>query len=121
MAIKKIEEVYLYVTDTGDNPAENIQAQAFMEKCGIPYIRMYYNNVEQVAEVLQVMNGWWNRPELPEEIRMPNIEKMPFVCYTEVHDDIPARFSPVKYKAGIDDIKTFPEFYNSIMNTNNSN
>lgn len=120
MAIKKIEEVYLYVTDTGDNPAENIQAQAFMEKSGVPYIRMYYNTAEQVTEVLNAMNGWWDRPELGEH-SMPSIEKMPYVCYTEVHDDIPARFSPVKYKAGIDDIKTFPEFYNSIMNPNNSN
>lgn len=118
MSVVKLEEVYLYVTDAGDNPAENIQAQAFMENSGIPYTRMYYNNMEQVSEVLKAMNGWWNRPEIPENMRMPDIEKMPYVVYTEVHDDIPARLSPLRYLAGIDAIKTFPDIWNSI-NTNN--
>jgi hypothetical protein len=114
MAVVKIEEVYLYTTDTGDNPGENIQAQAFMENSGIPYTRMYYNDREQVDEVIRVMNQWWNRDVLPEVIRLPDVEKMPYLVYTEVHDDIPARLSPVKYLAGIDDIKKFPGLWNAV-------
>jgi hypothetical protein len=114
MAVIKIEEVYLYTTDTLDNPVENIQAQAFMENSGIPYIRMYYNDPEQVNEVINIMNKWWNREGLPEYAISPNIEKMPYVVYTEVHDDIPARLSPIRYLAGIDDIKKFPEIWNAI-------
>lgn len=111
MAIVKIEEVYLYTTQQGYDQAEMIQAKAVMDHSGIPYIHLNYNDAQQTQEVLDSVNTWWTGPPLS----LPAVDKYPFVVYTELHDDIPSRQSPVKYKKGIEDITAFPEFYNSIM------
>ena len=111
MALVKIEEVYLYTAEGVDDQAEMIRAKAFMDSSGIPYIHLSYNDINVTQEVLTNINTWWERPD----INLPPIEHYPFITYTEVHDDIPARYSPVKYKQGIADIETFPEFYNSVM------
>lgn len=111
MAITKIEEVYLYTAEGAYDQAEMIRAKAFMDQSGIPYIQLNYDNVEQQQDVLNSVNTWWARPD----IALPPVTKYPFLTYTEVHDDILARYSPVKYKEGIENIETFPEFYNSVM------
>lgn len=110
MAILKIEEVYLYVTEATDNAAVNIQAAAFMDHSGIPFTRMFYNDATNIQQVLDSVNTWWTRPD----INLPPVTKFPFLTYVEVHDDIPARHSPVKYLEGIDAIKTFPDIYNAV-------
>ena len=112
MAVVKIEEVYLYTSEASANAAENIQAKAFMDHSTIPFTNLFYNDQTQLEEVLSSINTWWTRPD----INLPPITEFPFITYTEVHDDIPARFSPVKYLAGIEAIKTFPALYNSVMN-----
>lgn len=112
MAITKIEEVYLYTAEGAYDQAEMIRAKAFMDQSGIPYVNLNYADPTQIQEVLDNVNTWWTRPD----IQLPPIQKYPFLTYTEVHDDIPARYSPVKYKEGIESIETFPEFYNSVMN-----
>lgn len=112
MAITKIEEVHLYTAEAVDNQAEMIKAKAFMDKSEIPYINLNYNDAATLQEILDNVNTWWARPD----INLPPVERFPFLTYTEVHDDIPARYSPVKYKQGLAEIEDFPAFYNSIMN-----
>lgn len=110
MALVKIEEIYLYVSEVVPNAAENIQATAFMDHSGIPFVRMMYNDASQHPEALAALNSWWtNHPTHP----MPPVESFPFVTYVEVHDDIPARLSPVKYLAGIEEIKKIVDLYNA--------
>lgn len=110
MAIKKIEEVYLYVADAGANTAENIEAMAFMDRCGIPYIRMFYQDASQSQQVIDALNTWWgNRDFQP----LPPLTKFPFVIYTEVHDDRPARQSPVMYLEGLENLKKIVDIYNA--------
>jgi hypothetical protein len=111
MAIQKLEEIYLYVSEVAENPAENIQAHAFMDHSGLPYTRLFYNDASQHPEVLSAVNSWFTAPQN----QLPPVTKFPFLVYTEVHDDIPARSSPVRYLEGIDAIKTFPEIYNQYM------
>lgn len=111
MAVQKIEEIYLYITEVSDNVAENIAATGFMDHSGIPFTRLFYNDPTQLQEVLDAVNTWWNN----EPNVLPPVTKFPFLTYVEVHDDIPARNSPAKYLEGIDAIKTFPEIYNSIQ------
>jgi hypothetical protein len=108
MSIMKIEEVHLYVADSTENSAENIEANAFMDHSGIPYIRLFYNRESPLDEILASVNTWW-------QYTLPPVTKYPFITYVEVHDDIPARSSPVKYLEGIDNIKTFPDIYNAII------
>ena len=110
MAIVKIEEVYLYTSEYNGDVAENIQAVAFMDRAGIPFNRLLYNDRTQSDEVLATLNTWW--PKF--DASLPPLTTYPFIVYTEVHDDIPARSSPVKYVAGIDAIKAFPALYTSI-------
>lgn len=112
MALVKIEEVYLYTKDGFQDVPEMLKAKAFMDKTGIPYTHLNYNDQGGAEETLRSVNTWWSRPD----INLPPVEKYPFITYTEVHDDIPARYSPVKYKQGLENIETFPEFYFSIMN-----
>jgi hypothetical protein len=109
MAIVKIEEVYLYATQYGDNAAENIEAGAFMDHSGIDYTRLWYNDPVQHTDVIAAINSWVTSPMSGS---MDPITKFPFLVYTEVHDDRPARSSPVKYLEGIDAIKTFPDILN---------
>lgn len=106
MAITKIEELYLYTSEVSGNSAENIQATAFMENSGVPFVKLMYNDKSQHDDVFKAINGWWER-------YLPAIDSFPFITYVEVHDDIPARYSPVKYLKGIDDIKTIVDIYNS--------
>lgn len=104
MAIIKLEEVYLYSSEIVDNPQENIQAIAFMENSGVPFVKMMYNDPNQHPEALAALNSWWAG-------KLPPLTGFPFVTYVEVHDDIPARYSPVKYAAGLEEIKKFVDFY----------
>jgi hypothetical protein len=114
MSIIKLEEVYLYTSDVTENSTENIEAKAFMDHSTIPYKTLIYNNIEHTVEVMNSVNTWWNTGN-PTMQREP-LTKYPFLVYTEVHDDIPARFSPVKALEGLESIKTFPALYDSIMN-----
>lgn len=109
MALQKIEEVYLYISEVVDNSAENIQAAAFMDHSGIPFTRMMYNDKAQHPDALGALNSWW-------EGKLPPLDGFPFVTYVEVHDDIPARYSPVKYAAGIENIKNFVTTYKTVNN-----
>lgn len=104
MAIKKIEEVYLYVSEVVNNSAENIQALAFMDHSDIPFTKMMYNDSAAIPDVLAALNTWW-------QDRLPPLESFPFITYVEVHDDIPARHSPVQYLQGIDNIKKIVDIY----------
>lgn len=104
MAIKAIEEVYLYVSEAVDNAAENIQALAFMERSGVPFTKLMYNDKAALPETLAALNTWW-------QDRLPPLTGFPFITYVEVHDDIPARHSPVQYLQGIDDIKKIVDIY----------
>jgi hypothetical protein len=113
MAIIKLEEICLYTSDIGTNAAEMVQAQAFMDHSGIPYTRLMYNNQQQHDDVIKIVNTWWTGDRTAKP--MPPVTDYPFLTYTEVHDDIAARFSPITYLQGIDAIKTFPEIYTSIM------
>lgn len=111
MAIKKIEEVYLYVSETATNSAENIEAAAYMDHSGIAYNKLMYNDPSQHESVFNALNSWWTQhPYKPQ----PAVEAFPLLVYTEVHDDIPARYSPILYLAGIDAIKTFKATYDSV-------
>ena len=109
MAIVKIEEVYLYVSELAENSAENIQAAAFMDHSGIPYTKMMYNDPSQFFKVLDPLNSWW-------ENRLPAVTSFPVLTYVEVHDDIPARLSPVCYFQGVEDIKKIVDLYNTTNN-----
>ena len=104
MTIKKIEEVYLYVSEAAGTAAESIEAIAFMENSGVPFIKLMYNDAAQLPAILSVMNGWWVD-------RLPPLETFPFVTYVEVHDNIPARASPIQYLEGIEKIKTIVSIY----------
>lgn len=104
MAIVRIEEVYLYATQYGDNAVENIEASAFMDHSGIEYTRLWYNDPAQHPDVLSSITSWVTSPGSGCE----PVTKFPFLVYTEVHDDRPARSSPIKRLQGIDEIKTFP-------------
>jgi hypothetical protein len=108
MSVIKIEEVHLYFTDAAENVAENLEAAAFMENCGIPYTRLYFNNQSPLVDILNSVNTWWQNTQ-------PPATKYPFITYVEVHDDLPARQSPIKYLEGIDNIKNFPDIYNAIV------
>lgn len=106
MAITKIEEVYLYVSEKVTNAAENIQALAFMERAGIPYKILMYNDEVQHQEIFQALNSWW------ADRNLPTLSTFPFITYVEVHDDIPARSSPVMYLQGLDNIKNIVDIFN---------
>lgn len=111
MSIKKIEEICLYVSDAAINTAENIEAMAFMSHSNIPYQRFFYTDASQHQQVIDALNTWWgNRTD---EHKLPPLTKFPFVIYTEVRTDLPARQSPVKYLEGIDEIKKIVDIYNS--------
>ncbi len=106
MAIVKIEELYLYVSEVVSNSAENIQAMAFMDHSGLPFVKLMYNDPSQHPDVFMPINSWWKD-------RLPDVDSFPLLTYVEVHDDIPVRLSPVKYLKGIDDIKTIVDLYNA--------
>lgn len=111
MAIKKIEEIYLYVSELSSNAAENIQAVAFMDHSGIPYTRMMYNDASQHEDIFNNLNTWWQY-----NLDVEPVSYFPFLTYVEVHDDIPARLSPVKNLQGIDQIKTIVDIINLVSN-----
>ena len=106
MAIKKIEELFLYVSEAVPNAAENIQAMAFMDHSGLPYTKMLYNDAAQHESVFFPLNSWWAD-------RLPPVDSFPLLTYVEVHDDRPARLSPVMYLKGIEDIRTIVDLYNT--------
>ena len=109
MAIQKIEEIILYVSELSPNAAENIQAVAFMDHSGIPYIRLLYNDAAQYDSIFSSLNSWWeHNPDVAP------VNSFPFLTYVEVHDNIPARMSPVKNLQGIDQIKTILDILNSV-------
>lgn len=109
MAAIKIEEVYLYVSEHSESPAENIQAMAFMDhQTTVPFTRMLYNDPAQFEDIFKSINSWLNITGQPE------VTKFPFITYVEVHDDIPARHSPVKALEGIDAIKTIVDIYSAV-------
>jgi len=115
MSIVKIEEVYLYSSDITDDAAENTAAAAFMDHSGISFGKLLYNDVEQCQSVLDAVNTWWNEDRYNNgTLYAPKLEpatKYPFLVYTEVHDDLPARYSPVRYVQGLDAIKSFTDLY----------
>lgn len=110
MAVVKIEEVTLYVATPVSNVTENLEAVGFMDHSGIPYVKLQYNDASQLPDVLTGVNTWWTRPD----VALPPLEGFPFLVFTEVHDNIPARYSPVKYVAGLDAIKSFPAYFASV-------
>ena len=110
MAIVKIEEIYLYFSGATDDAAENIQAAAFMDHSGIPYTKLLYGDAAQCAEVLTAVNTWWTL-ERDFAPALPPVTKYPFLVFTEVHDNVPASYSPVRYLEGLDAIKTFADIY----------
>jgi len=114
MAIVKIEELYLYVSEVVENSAENIQAMAFMDHSGLPFILMRHNELEAHPSVFAPLNSWWAEGRCVSPL--PDIDSFPFVTYVEVHDDRPARQSPVRYLKGITDIKTITDLY-AVNNT----
>jgi len=113
MAVIKIEEVHLYHSDATDDAAENIAAVAFMDHSGIPCSNLLYNNVEQCKIVIDAVNTWWanDSAEVPA---LPPVTAYPFLTYSEVHDNLPARLSPVRYVQGLDAIKSFADYYKQI-------
>lgn len=112
MAIQKIEEVYLYVSEAVGSAEENLQAIAFMDHSEIPYTRLLYNDTTQHEGVFSSLNSWWqhNSDIVP-------LTTFPFITYVEVHDDILARLSPIKKLQGIHEIKTIVDIYNSVIIT----
>ena len=106
MAIVKIEELYLYVSEVVENSAENIQAMAFLDHSGLPFVKMMYNDPSQHPQVFEPLNSWWAD-------RLPAVNSFPLLTYVEVHDNIAARYSPVQYLQGIDDIKKIVDIYNA--------
>ena len=114
MAIVKIEEVFLYAAMSGTDVAENLEAVAFMDHSGIQYVKLQYNDAEQLSAVLSAVNSWWQRPDMARD----PVTKFPFVVYTEVHDNIPARHSPVRCLEGLEAIKTFPALFASVNAVN---
>jgi hypothetical protein len=106
MAVLKIEEVFLYVSEVVSNSSENIQAMAFMDHSGIPYTKLAYNDPAQHPSVFAPLNSWWTD-------RLPPVDSFPLITYVEVHDDRPARLSPVQYLKGIEEIKTIVGIYTS--------
>ena len=104
MAVIKTEEIFLYVSEAVSNPAENIQAITFMEQGNIPFVKLMYNDPTAHEQNFAALNSWWKD-------RLPPVDSFPFLVYTEVHDDIPARMSPVKYLKGLDAIKTIVDIY----------
>lgn len=113
MAIQKIEEIMLYVSELSPNAAENIQAVAFMDHSEIPYTRMMYNDASQHDSIFSSVNSWWQH-----NTNVTPVATFPFLTYVEVHDDIPARMSPVKNLQGIDQIETIADIVNSVSNGN---
>jgi hypothetical protein len=99
MAIVKIEELFLYVSEVVPNSSENIQAMAFMDHSGLSYTKLMYNDATQHPTVFAPLNSWWAD-------RLPPVDSFPLLTYVEVHDDRPVRQSPVQYLQGIDEIKT---------------
>lgn len=110
MAITKIEEIHLYCSESVENSAENIQAMSFMDHSGIPYTKLAYNDPAQHASVMESINGWIALPSIYEH---SPITKFPFLVYTEIHDDIPARNSPLRFLEGIEAIQTFQSVWNT--------
>jgi hypothetical protein len=104
MSIKKIEEVHLYVSEVTDNSVENIQALAFMDHSDVPFVKLMYNDKNSHSLTLDALNSWWKDT-------LPPLESFPFITYVEVHDDIPARYSPVKYLQGLENIKKIVDIY----------
>ena len=68
MAITKIEEVYLYVSDETDNPAENLQARAFMDHSEIPHTSLYYNDPSRFPEARRLILEAYAFADDPVEI-----------------------------------------------------
>lgn len=110
MSIKKIEEIHLYVSEVTENSAENIQALAFMDHSTVPFTRLMYNDENALQLTLDAVNSWWKDT-------LPPVQSFPFITYVEVHDDIPARYSPVKYLQGLEDIKKIVDIYSINTNT----
>jgi hypothetical protein len=112
MAIQKLEELYLYYSDAFNGATENIKAVALVENSGVPFTRMYFNAQADTTQLFEALNSWWVKED---GSGLDEVNTFPFITYVEVHDDIPARLSPVKYAKGYDGIKSFLDFYNSIM------
>lgn len=112
MAIVKIEEVFIYVSVSSvDDPVENAKALAAIDHSGIPFGKLIYSDPEQRQMIFDSVNSWWCR----DPYNLEPVNSFPFITYTEVHDDIPARSSPVKYKLGHKGVLEFIDFYNSVM------
>lgn len=111
MALQKIEEVYFYFSDSFGSAAENIRAAAIMENSNVPFQKFYYNSLTNTEELFNNLNSWWTKPD---GTGLPELNQFPFLTYVEVHDDIPARMSPVKYVQGADEIQNFITFYNTV-------
>lgn len=107
MAIQKIEEIHLYVSDLVS--AENAQAVAFMDELGVQYIQLVYYNAEQHIEVFNSLNTWWQ-----DDPEATPITSFPFLTYVEVHDDTAERQRLVKNLQGINQIQTISNIINSL-------
>jgi len=112
MAIKKIEEVYLYYTDLSGTVEKNLTTLVALDKASIPFTKMFYGETADFDALISSLNTWWAY----SHVNLPSltIDSFPFLVYTEVHDDIPARMSPVKYASGEQDINAFISLYKSV-------
>ena len=106
MALQKIEEITLYMTYDAEETVDTMAMISKLDNASIPYARLVYIS-EQKEDVLASVNTWWNNTELG------NITAWPFVTYTEVHDDRPARQSPVLY-ATLSNVDDFITKYQSV-------
>lgn len=112
MAIKKIEEVYLYYTDLPGTVEQNLTTLIALDKARIPFTKMFYAETADFDALLSSLNTWWKIPH----VNLPplTIDSFPFIVYTEVRKDLPARMSPVKYVSGQEEIQKFIDLYTTV-------
>jgi hypothetical protein len=101
MALAKIKEIYVYTNSAADQVGTH-ELHAWFDHSGIEHVKLNYNDISILADVIDPLNTWWRKDENGDV--QPPLTAFPFVVYTEVHTDEESYNEPKKYIAGKDKI-----------------
>jgi hypothetical protein len=96
--LTRIDDIQLYMGITPE-AADCYHAKKYLEDAGVGHVPYMYSDESQHADNFAAISSW-KLAGAPAEV-----DKFPFVIYTEVHDDLPPSQYPKKMLYGLEDIK----------------
>lgn len=100
MALKNIEDIFLYLSTKPEDHLLSVELISWFDHADIEYVPLEYNHKGTIPAV----NSWFQPDPYTGEIQEP-LTTFPFVIYTEIHED-PTIADRRKYLFGKEEITT---------------